>query len=205
MVARYPEDLGFLGALPGRRLLLFLGSNIGNYNATAARALLSGVRRHLGPGDACLIGTDLRKAEALLLPAYDDAQGVTARFNKNVLLRINRELDANFDLDRFRHVVRWNQTASRVELYLASTVEQRVAVRALGVEIRFTPGERIHTESSYKFTRAMIGRLFAHAGFRLEKTWYDERRWFGVHLARVPAAAARARGDRTLGTRLLWF
>jgi dimethylhistidine N-methyltransferase len=188
VVARYPDDLGFLDGESGRRLLLFLGSNIGNYDPRAARALLGAVRRHLAPGDACVIGADLRKAGARLLPAYDDARGVTARFNKNVLARLNRELDATFDLARFDHVVRWNRTASRIDLYLASTCEQRVAVRALGVEIRFARGERIHTESSYKFTRAMIGRLFTQAGFRLERTWTDERRWFGVHLARVPAA-----------------
>lgn len=186
VVARYPEELGFLSALPGRRLVLFLGSNIGNYGARAARTLLTGVRRQLAAGDAFLVGTDLRKPEAMLLAAYDDARGVTAEFNKNVLARINRELGAGFDLSRFRHVVRWNAKASRIELYLESTEAQIVPVKALGVEIPFRRGERIHTESSHKFTLAAVRRLFTASGLRLEQTWYDERRWFALHLARVP-------------------
>jgi L-histidine N-alpha-methyltransferase len=186
VVARYPEELGFLSALPGRRLVLFLGSNIGNYDAVAARTLMTGVRRQLAPGDAILVGTDLRKPEAILLAAYDDARGVTAEFNKNVLARINRELGGGFDLSRFRHVVRWNAKASRIELYLESTQAQIVPVKALGAEIPFRRGERIHTESSHKFTLTAVRRLFAAAGLRLEQTWYDERRWFALHLARIP-------------------
>jgi uncharacterized SAM-dependent methyltransferase len=146
---------------------------------------LRAVRRHLLPGDAFLIGTDLRKARSVLVPAYDDAQGVTARFNKNVLVRLNREVGATFDVDRFEHVVHWNRAASRVELYLASVGAQTVSLGTVGAEIHFAPGQRIHTESSYKFTRAMIDRLLVDAGFRLERTWYDEQRWFGLHLARV--------------------
>ncbi len=186
VVARYPEELGFLAAPSGRRLLLFLGSNIGNYDPPSARKLLRAVRRHLLPGDAFLIGTDLRKAGSVLVPAYDDAQGVTAQFNKNVLVRINRDLGATFDVDRFEHVVRWNRAASRIELYLASVGAQNVWLGTAGAELHFAPGRRIHTESSYKFTRAMIARLLVDAGFRLERTWNDERRWFGLHLARVP-------------------
>src|SRR5450631_762646 len=186
VVARYPEELGFLDAPFGRRLLLFLGSNIGNYDPPSARKLLRAVRRHLLPGDALLIGTDLRKAGSVLVPAYDDAQGVTARFNKNVLVRINRDVGAMFDIDRFEHVVRWNHAASRIELYLASMGAQSVWLGTVGTEIHFAPGQRIHTESSYKFTHAMIARLLVDAGFRLERTWNDERRWFGLHLARVP-------------------
>ena len=185
VVARYPEELGFLDAPSGRRLLLFLGSNLGNYDPASARKLLRAVRRHLLPGDAFLIGTDLRKARSVLVPAYDDAQGVTARFNKNVLVRLNREVGATFDVDRFEHVVHWNRAASRVELYLASVGAQTVSLGTVGAEIHFEPGQRIHTESSYKFTRAMIDRLLVDAGFRLERTWYDEQRWFGLHLARV--------------------
>jgi L-histidine N-alpha-methyltransferase len=201
VVARYPEELGFLSALPGRRLVLFLGSNIGNYGTSAARALMSGVRRNLAPGDACLVGTDLRKPESILVAAYDDARGVTAAFNKNVLARINRELGADFDLSRFRHVVRWNAKASRMELYLESTEAQIVSVGALGVEIPFRRRERIHTESSHKFTQPMVRRLFAAAGLRLEQTWYDERRWFALHLARVPSTggAPQRIGDQISG------
>ncbi|HEX3697868.1 MAG TPA: L-histidine N(alpha)-methyltransferase [Polyangia bacterium] len=185
VVARYPEELGFLRGLPGRRLVIFLGSNVGNYNPRAARTLLGAVRRQLAPGDALLMGTDLRKSAAVLLPAYDDARGVTARFNKNVLERINRVLGARFDSHRFRHVVRWNAEASRVELYLESLVAHTVPVAALDVEIPFAAGERIHTESSHKFTQAAVRALLTAAGFRWEATWRDAHRRFAVHLARV--------------------
>jgi uncharacterized SAM-dependent methyltransferase len=133
-----------------------------------------------------LIGADLRKAGARLLAAYDDSQGVTARFSKNVLVRLNRELGATFDVDRFHHVVKWNRAASRIELYLESDRAQTVELPALGAEVRFTAGERIHTESSYKLTRVTLRRMFADVGFRWERSWYDARRWFGVHLVRVP-------------------
>ena len=122
-----------------RRLVVFLGSNIGNYEPSEARALLAGVRARLEPGDAFLLGADLAKPPRLLLPAYDDAAGVTARFNLNVLTRLNRELGAAFDLDRFRHVVKWNAAASRMELYVESTVAQTVPIRALGTKVAFAP------------------------------------------------------------------
>jgi len=185
MVGRYPEDLAVLDAIPGRRLLLFLGSNLGNYDPEPAGALLAAVRAHLRPGDAFLIGTDLRKPASVLIPAYDDAAGVTARFNKNVLARLNRDIGANFDLTAFRHVVRWNSAASRVELYLQSERAQQVRLGALDAVARFAAGEQIHTESSYKFTRAGLRALFRSAGFRWERSWEDARRWFAVHLLRV--------------------
>jgi len=188
VVGRYPQDLGVLDAIPGRRLLLFLGSNLGNYDPAAAGELLWAVRARLRPDDTFLVGTDLRKAGEILVPAYDDAAGVTARFNKNVLVRLNRELSARFDPDSFRHLVRWNAAQSRIELYLQSEGEQQVWIGALGTVVRFAAGERIHTESSYKFTNVALRALFAGAGFRWERSWFDERRWFAVHLLRVPPA-----------------
>ena len=186
-VARYPEELGFLRRpVAGRRLVLFLGSNVGNYDPRSAVELLTAVRSHLSPGDGFLMGVDRRKSPALLLPAYDDAAGVTARFNKNMLARLNRELRATFDSDCFRHVVRWNARASRLELSLESALAQRVVIDALGVCVDFAAGERIHTESSYKLTNARVGQLFARAGFVPEARWTDEARLYGMHLARVP-------------------
>jgi dimethylhistidine N-methyltransferase len=193
VAARYPDELGFLDGAGDRHLVLFLGSNIGNFDPRTARALLASVRRHLEPGDALLIGADLRKPAADLLPAYDDPQGVTARFNKNVLERLNRELGGTFDLERFRHVVRWNASASRIEIYLESQRPQRVRLEALGVEIPLRAGERIHTESSYKLSAERLGRLFAGAGLEPERSWFDRRRRFGVHLLRVPPRARRRR------------
>ncbi len=191
-MARYPEELDFLNGLAGRRLLLFLGSNIGNFEPARARALLAALRRRLAPGDALLIGADLRKSAAVLVRAYDDAAGVTAAFSKNVLVRLNRELGADFDLERFRHVARWNRAASRIEIFLQSERAQRVTVRALGRQIAFRAGERIHTESSYKLSRERLFRMFRAAGLRPERSWFDPRRRFGVHLFRVPPRRARA-------------
>ena len=192
VVARYPDELDFLAGPAERTLVVFLGSNIGNFEPRAARALLAAVRRRLAPADALLVGADLRKPAAELLPAYDDAQGITARFSKNVLERLNHELGANFDLDRFGHLVRWNPSASRIEIYLESRQPQRVRLAALGVELRLRAGERIHTESSYKLSAPRLARLFASAGLQLERSWYDDAHQFGVHLLRVPPRTRRS-------------
>lgn len=201
IVARYPEGLRLLPPSDGqRRLVVFLGSNIGNYDPPAARLLLTGVAQGLHPGDALLLGADLRKPPRDLLPAYDDAQGVTAQFNKNVLARLNRELDADFDLDAFRHLARWNARRSRIEMHLESMRAQRVPLRALGVEITFARGERIHTESSYKLTLVGVRRLLAAAGFRAEASWTDPRRRFGLTLGRRVPDRDGSGGD--LGERL---
>lgn len=183
--ARYPEELGWLRKVPGRRLVLFLGSSIGNYDSADSLALLRGVRRELRTGDALLLGTDLVKPADVLVPAYDDAAGVTAQFNKNVLARINRELGGRFDLEAFSHHVRWNPRESRMELYLRSHHDQIVCIDRLRMRVRFAAGELLHTENSHKFTVPRVGRLVHEAGFDLEETWTDERGWFALHLARV--------------------
>jgi len=184
VVARYPEELGWLAAVGGRRLVMFLGSNIGNYEPREAAALLSAVRAELRPGDSMLVGADLRKDPALVLPAYDDAVGVSERFNLNLLERINRELDGAFDLRRFRHVARWNDAASRVELYLESRVRQTVAIRRLDLTVRFEAGEVMHMENSYKLTIAGLESLFRAAGLEPTRTFTDARGWFAVQLGR---------------------
>jgi dimethylhistidine N-methyltransferase len=185
VVAKYPEELGFLSRAPHPRLVLFLGSNIGNYEPAEGTSLLRAFREHLLPGDTLLLATDLRKDPAVLVPAYDDAAGVTARFNKNVLARLNRELGARFDLDAFRHVARWNARASRMEMHLESEAAQSVPIAALGLSVSFRAGEGIHTENSYKFTERMVRRMLKTAGFTWQRTFTDARRWFAVHLARV--------------------
>jgi len=185
ILARYPEGLNLPPPPEGqKRLVLFLGSNIGNYDPPAARALLTAVARALRPGDAFLLGADLRKPARVLLPAYDDAQGVTAEFNKNVLARLNRELGADFDLDSFRHLAVWNARRSRVEMHLESTRAQRVTLGALDARVSFARGERIHTESSYKLTPLKLRQLLARAGFRPEAAWADPRGRFGLYLGR---------------------
>ena len=169
----------------GRRLALYIGSSIGNYDPEEAVELLEWLHAQLQPGDALLLGTDMVKETAPLLAAYNDAAGVTARFNKNMLTRLNRELGANFSLDAFDHRAVWNASASRMEMHLDSRRSQIVRVAALDREFRFKRGESIHTESSYKFTPNAVEEILMESGFSREQSWYDEDRWFGVHLARV--------------------
>jgi L-histidine N-alpha-methyltransferase len=164
---------------------LYIGSSIGNYELDEAAELLATIRRSLSPGDALLLGTDMVKDEATLLAAYNDEQGVTARFNLNMLSRINRELGADFDLNSFSHKAIWNTRASRIEMHLESLRPQTVRIADLDLAIRFSKGETIHTENSYKFTEKMVRDVLSDGGFLLENTWTDDRNWFAVHLARV--------------------
>jgi uncharacterized SAM-dependent methyltransferase len=134
------------------------------------------------PEDRLLVGIDLRKDRAVLEAAYDDAQGVTAEFNLNLLRRINRELGGRFDLSRFRHRAVYNEEEGRVEMYLDSRCAQRVRIDRLGVEVEFAAGEAIHTENSYKYSLAEIEALAAAAGLRLEAQWLDGARRFSTNL-----------------------
>lgn len=185
VVADYSHGLGQLTKNPGRKLLLYLGSSIGNFEPMQAGAMLRMMRSTLNPGDALLLGTDLVKPARHLVPAYDDSQGVTAAFNKNILAHVNRELDANFDLNTFRHVALWNPEASRMEMHLESTRPQVIHVRGLQLRVNFNKGERIHTENSYKFTQPVVDSILKLAGFTHEETWTDPKKWFALHLARV--------------------
>jgi len=185
IVADYTRGIARLKSVRGRKLVLYIGSSIGNFELDEATAVLTRVREGLKAGDSLLLGVDLAKSTDVLLPAYDDAQGVTAAFNKNVLVRLNNELAADFDLDSFQHRAVWNGSESRIEMHLESVREQTVNFGALNLDISFAQGESIHTENSYKFTPEMIRELFAESGFALERTWTDPHGWFAEHLARV--------------------
>ncbi len=185
IVADYTGGVPALSRISGRKLVLYIGSSIGNFEPDEAIRILRRIRRTLRPGDALLLGADFAKSPKIILPAYDDSQGVTARFNKNILARLNRELDADFEVDQFRHIPMWNKRLSRIEAYLESTTAQNVFIPALDLDLSFAPGERIHTENSYKYTEDMIESILREGGFSLEHTWCDRKKWFGVHLARV--------------------
>ncbi len=182
-MADYTEGLGRLDAGSRRKLVLYIGSSLGNFDPPAAAALLRGVRRQLAPGDRLLLGLDLVKDPRVLVPAYDDARGVTAAFNKNVLARLNRELGADFALDAWKHEARWNGAESRMEMHLCSMRAQTVRIPALDLRLRFEAGTGIHTENSYKFTPERVGILLDEAGFAVRQEWMDGQRWFGVYLA----------------------
>jgi len=185
IVADYTGGVPALARISGRKLVLYIGSSIGNFEPPQAVGMLRRIRRSLRASDALLLGTDLAKSSKILLPAYDDAQGVTARFNKNILDRLNRELEADFDVDAFKHIALWNKHCSRMEIYLESTAKQSVFVPAINMDVHFAAGERLHTENSYKYTDHMVNTILRESGFALERTWTDPKRWFGVHLARV--------------------
>jgi dimethylhistidine N-methyltransferase len=179
----YTNGFSLDAAAPGeRRLVLYIGSSIGNFEPAESARLLNRLRSQLVPGDSLLLGVDLVKDESILLRAYDDAAGVTAAFNKNVLVRLNRELGADFDHDTFAHRARWNPTHSRMEMHLESLASQRVCLPALDMEVEFRAGETIHTESSYKYRPGQPEEMLARAGFEPAGCWTDERGWFAVCL-----------------------
>jgi len=167
------------------RLVLYIGSSIGNFDPVQAAELLGRVRAGLRPGDSILLGVDQAKEEATLLAAYDDVAGVTAAFNLNLLARLNRELDADFDLEAFEHKSIWNASESRIEMHLESRIEQRVRIGLLNLDVDFKAGESIHTENSYKYRPAQAETMLAAAGFSPAETWTDAQGWFAVCLARV--------------------
>lgn len=182
-VADYTEGLGQIEASGLRKLVLYIGSSIGNFEPMDATALLTAVRGELAPGDQVLIGADQVKDVPTLLAAYDDAAGVTGAFNKNVLRRINEELGADFNLERFVHEARWSAERSRIEMHLRSTQQQSVEIASLDLLLHFAAGETIHTENSYKFTDAGLLSMLAKAGFLLRREWKDDQGWFAVYLA----------------------
>jgi L-histidine N-alpha-methyltransferase len=184
-VMDYTEGLDGVGRAKGRKLVLYIGSSIGNFEPFQAGALLRKLRTSLNPGDALLLGTDMRKPASMLIPAYDDALGVTAAFNKNILAHINRELGADFDLDAFAHRAVWNSGESRIEMHLESLREQVVTIPAIRLSISFRAGETIHTENSYKFTMPILDAISRNGGFEIERTWSDPQGWFTVHLLRA--------------------
>jgi L-histidine N-alpha-methyltransferase len=175
-----------LDELPGsghRRLVLYIGSSIGNFDPPRATSLLRSLRGRLAPGDWLLLGVDHVKDRTTLLRAYNDGAGVTAEFNRNVLARINAELGANFRPRLFRHRALWNDRECRIEMHLESLVAQEVSIPALEMRVRFRRGESVHTENSYKFTPDAVDVLLARGGFTPRQNWTDPRAWFGVYLA----------------------
>lgn len=181
--AEYHEGLRQLQEENDRpKLILWLGSNVGNFDPPAAASFLRRVGESMTGCDRLLLGIDLRKERELLERAYDDAGGVTARFNLNLLARINRELGGQFDLAAFRHRAVYNESAGRVEIYLDSRHAQRARIDALDLEIPFAAGEPIHTENSYKYSQAEIQRLARDAGLRVERQWLDDKSRFSVNL-----------------------
>jgi dimethylhistidine N-methyltransferase len=179
VVGDFTSKIALPNALKGRPLIgFFPGSTIGNFTHAEAEAFLRTVRGLLGQNARLILGADMVKAEATLVAAYDDALGVTAQFNKNLLTRINRELGGNFDLNAFDHLAVWNPDFERMEMHLVSRKDQ--IVKAAGHAFAFKAGERFHTENSHKFTPASLARLAAESGWKIERQWISPAPEFGI-------------------------
>ncbi len=163
-------------------LFQFMGSNIGNYEPHEAAALLGRIAALLKPGDGLLLGADLKKDERDLRLAYDDAAGITAAFNKNLLVRINRELRADFDVRSFDHVVEYDERSGGLHSYLQARSAQDVTIAQTGTRVHFEKGERIHTESAYKYSLEGIGEMARASGMSVARTWQDSAQRFSVNL-----------------------
>ena len=172
-------DLHDMAIPDGRRLVFFPGSTIGNFEPDAARELLNGIRDWLRPGDGFLVGADRVKTRDTLRAAYDDADGVTARFNLNLLTRINRELNGDIDIGAFRHSAIWNERMSRIEMHLIAQRDMKFSVD--GHDFSMTKGETIHTENSHKFTVASFQDLARSAGLEPVAHWSDADGYFTLH------------------------
>lgn len=180
---RHREAGPALAALQERQVLLFLGSSLGNYRDDEAIALLGAMRASLRDGALLVLGTDMNLDPATVIPAYDDATGITAAFSLNVLARLNREYDADFDLDAFRHAARWHADAQNIEISLQSLVDQQVTIGALGREVRFRAGEHVHLETCAKYDQGRVDGILTAAGFRPSAQFRDETGRYAVHVA----------------------
>jgi len=179
LVAEYFDGIRWIARQDTRRnLVLFLGSNIGNFDRARGHAFLRTLWDALNPDDHALIGFDLKKDIEVLLAAYNDAAGITAEFNLNLLRRINRELGGDFDLGTFRHFATYNVLNGAMEMYIISLEQQRVRIANLHHSFDFEPFEPIHTEYSYKYLDSDIEHLAAHSGFTIETRYFDDARWF---------------------------
>jgi L-histidine N-alpha-methyltransferase len=184
-----PLDLG--SDMPEPALLAFLGSTIGNFDPVGARALLRNVARATRPGDRFLLGADLRKNPAVIEAAYNDAQGVTADFNLNVLRVLNRELGADFDLGKYEHRAFYDRALHRIEMHLVSTDDQRVHVPGVG-DVRIAGGESIRTEISCKYDRASLSEILASAGMQIDRWITDSAQTYALLVASADEGQARA-------------
>jgi L-histidine N-alpha-methyltransferase len=185
-----------------RKAVLFLGSTIGNLDEGEAIAMLSSLRGALAPGDVLFLGADMKKPRDVVEPAYDDALGVTAAFNLNLLQRINRELGADFRLGQFVHRAFYDEAKGRIEMHLVSRETQTVRIEALELEVRFEEGETIHTENSYKYDPAQLERIAAATGFAIQQSWTDAQGWFRDSLL-VAVTPASPPADRAASRRPL--
>jgi len=184
IAAEYFEALRLLPESEDSRMFLFLGSNIGNFEDDAAVNFLLRIREQMKPKDALLVGIDIAKNPNVIYQAYNDSAHVTRDFNKNLLVRINRELGANFDLESFEHEAPYDAETGHIEMRLVSLKDQDVYVSKLGKSFHFRAGEYIHTEISRKYSESGFTAIAERAGYAIDQCWFDSKRWFGLFLLR---------------------
>ena len=183
IIDTYEGGLEFIKTYDEKKnLIIFLGSSFGNFPPKHGSEFLQKINSTMKAGDLFLIGLDLVKDKKILEPAYDDSQGITAKFNLNVLSRINNELDGDFNLENFKHHAVYNETDQRIEMYLKSTVNQSVVLSKPNLVLNFKKDELIHTEHSHKFRLSQIRELLGNAGFEIRHTWLDDDEYFALTL-----------------------
>ena len=183
IVDTYEGGLEFIEKYDDKKnLIIFLGSSYGNFTPKEGKIFLKKINNIMKKEDLFLIGLDLVKNRIVLENAYDDNRGITAKFNLNILSRINDELDADFDLNNFKHVAKYNKKDQRIEMYLKSTAEQSVIISKSNLSLKFKKGEMIHTEHSHKYTVPQIHKLMGDTGFVINKIWSDENKYYALIL-----------------------
>ncbi|MDE1765607.1 MAG: L-histidine N(alpha)-methyltransferase [Thaumarchaeota archaeon] len=182
ILGQYESGLDFIKSLEQKKLIAFLGSSLGNFDYKSAIKLLKKIHDTMNPKDLFLLGLDLVKDKRILENAYDDFQGVTSRFNLNLLTRINNELGGNFDLKSFEHLAFYNSKHNRIEMHLRSKGEQEIFISKINLSIKLKKSETILTEYSYKYTIPQIEQIANKVGFKIEKIWYDKNKFFSLIL-----------------------
>lgn len=182
---QYENGLEFIKLLDRKKFIVFLGSSLGNFENKGAVKLLKKIGNAMKKGDFFLLGLDMVKEKKVLEDAYSDSQGITSKFNLNLLTRINRELGGNFNLENFEHKAYYNSKQSRIEMYLRSKCEQEVFISKKNLKIRLKNGEMILTEYSHKYTIPKIRQMAKKTGFKIENIWFDNNRYFGLVLLSV--------------------
>jgi dimethylhistidine N-methyltransferase len=170
------------GNVPNKKLVLFFGSSLGNFEPKDALNFLRSIRKGLAPNDSFLIGFDLVKKKEVLEAAYNDDNGITAQFNLNILRRINSELDGDFDLESFKHFAYFNEYKNRIEMHLVSKIKQNVLIGKINKSFNFLKNETIHTENSYKYTLEDIENFAKKSKMKVEKNFLDDNKWFSLSL-----------------------
>ena len=186
IVDQYENGLDLVKDMNNKKIIVFFGSSVGNFDQQSMYDFLGKIRNNMKPGDLFLLGLDLVKNKKVLVSAYNDSKGVTRDFNLNLLHRINNELGGDFDISKFEHVAFYNSKEKRIEMHLRSKIKQQVTISEIGLSINLETGEQIRTEYSHKYTLSQIKKIAKKARFNITKIWRDEQNYFALILFSIP-------------------